>query len=243
MAQRSLCRKGREVVHKQALVLSSWAPVALECSAPLPVALMVHFIHTQWFMEGEFLSTDMQPCVLIYVLTWKKGKKWKEQKLGLNVREHSTSPPHKGFSSSEDISGDLLCGTVVIWAMQVHNKQKASQFEVTTPLNHRKGFSPGICLIGGTTLHLIRCVRKVKLAKIISQLFCLLRRKSYSFKCVTVFLSMHMQAQKKCPAWRFWSFSVLISPLYYFSVGAAEQKEIKTNSNTGKSRKKELLTL
>lgn len=145
--------------------------------------------------------------------------------------------------SSEDKRGDLLCGTVVIWAMQVHNKQKASQFEVTAPLNHRKDFSPCMRLIGGTTLHLIRCVRKVKLAKIISQLFCLLRRKNYSFKCVTVLLRMHMQTHTKRPAWGFWSFSVLISLLHYFSGDAAEHREIKTNSHTGKSRKKELLTL
>lgn len=75
-------------------------------------------------MEGKFLSTDKQPYVPIYVLTWKEGKKGKEQKLALNVREHSTSPPQKGFSSSEDKTGDLLCGTVMIWAMRVHNKQK-----------------------------------------------------------------------------------------------------------------------
>lgn len=110
-------------------------------------------------------------------------------------------------------------------------------------LNHRKGFSPGICLFGGITLHLIRCVRKVKLAKIISQLLCSLRIKNSSFKCVTVLLRMCMQTHTKCPAWGFRSFRVFISPLHYLSVGAAEQREIKTNSNTGTSRKKELSTL
>lgn len=92
-------------------------------------------------------------------------------------------------------------------------------------LNHRKGFSPGICLIGGITLHLIRCVRKEKLAKIISQLFCSLRRKNSSFKCVTVLLRMHMKTYTKWPAWGFWRFSVLIFLLRYFSVGAERNKD------------------
>lgn len=83
-------------------------------------------------MGGKFLSTSKQPYVLIYVLTWKKGKQWKEQKLGLNVREHRTSPVHEDFSSSKDKKGDLLGGTVMILAIQVHSKQKAAQFEATT---------------------------------------------------------------------------------------------------------------
>lgn len=151
--------------------------MALECSAPLPVALMVNFIHTQWFMGGKFLSTSKQPYVLIYVLTWKKGKQWKEQKLGLNVREHRT---HEGFSSSKDKKG---------WPVGWHSYDLSNSstqqtkgitvWSYNSSLNHRKGFSPGICLIGGITLHLIRCVRKEKLAKIISQLFCSLRRKKF----------------------------------------------------------------
>lgn len=200
--------------------------MALECSAPLPVALMVNSIYPQWFMEGKFLSTSKQPYVLIYILTWKKGKQWKEQKLGLNVREHHTSPPHEGFSSSKDKKG---------WPVGWHSHDLSNSstqqtrgitvWSYNSSLNHRKGFSPGICLIGGITLHLIRCVRKEKLAKIISQLFCSLRRKNSSFKCVTVLLRMHMKTYTKWPAWGFWRFSVLIFPLRYFSVGAERNKD------------------
>lgn len=54
---------------------------------------------------------------------------------------------------------------------------------------------------------------------------------------------MHMQTHTKCPAWGFGSFSVVISPFHYYSVAAVEWQAIKANSNTGKSRKTELLTL
>lgn len=128
-------------------------------------------------------------------------------------------------------------------AMQVHRKQKALQFEATTYLwIIGKASHLVIRLIAGIKLHLIRCVKKIKLAKIISQLFCSLRRRNSSFTCITVLLRMHTQTYTKCPAWGFWSFSVVISPLRYSSVGAAEQRVVKANSNTGKSRKTELLT-
>lgn len=127
-------------------------------------------------MEGRFLLTNS--LMYWFVLTWKKGKKGKEKRSGLNVTEHSTSPPHEGFSSSEDKMGS------VEWhshdfsnASTLGTKGIITVWSYNSSLTHRKGFSPGICLIGGVTLHLIRCVRKVKLAKIISQLFCFLRRK------------------------------------------------------------------
>lgn len=200
---------------------------------------MADFCGTQWFMGGKFLWTSKQPYLLIYDLNWKKEKKWKEQKLSLGEGAQRVS----ALWRLQQVQGQN--GWRVVWhggslsniAMQVDRKPKVSVWSYDSSPNHRKGISPGICLIAGITLHLIRYVKKVKLAKIISQLFCSLRGSNSSFKWITVLLRKHMQTHTKSPAWGFWSFSVVISSLHYSSVGAAERRAEKANANTGKSRK------
>lgn len=90
-------------------------------------------LHTHTVIYGGKVSINKQAALCTDLcLNLEERKAVERKKLGLNVREHRTSPVHEDFSSSKDKKGDLLGGTVMILAIQVHSKQKAAQFEATT---------------------------------------------------------------------------------------------------------------
>lgn len=123
---------GREVtVHKQAGVLSSWAPVALECSAPLPW-WSTSSIHSDFWRENFYQQTTALWTDLCLNLEERKEVERAKARSQRETAQHISTLWR--LQQLQGQKGDLLCGTVMILAMQVCKKQKASQFEVTAHL-------------------------------------------------------------------------------------------------------------
>lgn len=105
----------------------------------------------------------------------KEREEVERTKVKARMREHSVSPLCEASASPR--TKWVIC---VQHGRDLSNTQetKASQFEASTPLRITGKASHLVYVIA---LHLIRCVKKVKLAKITSQLFYSLMGRNSAF--------------------------------------------------------------